>query len=37
MNKAIENNPYQDPIFKKRLIQHLKQMVHAQLLIEKES
>ncbi|HQR94035.1 MAG: hypothetical protein B7Y15_08525 [Bacteroidetes bacterium 24-39-8] len=37
MNKAIENNPYQDPLFKKRLIQHLKQMVHAQLLIEKES
>jgi AcrR family transcriptional regulator len=37
MNKPLENNPYQDPLFKKRLIQHLKQMVHAQLLIEKES
>jgi hypothetical protein len=36
MNKAADNNPYQDPQFKKRLIQHLKQMIHAQLLIEKD-
>ncbi len=36
MNKDSDNNPYQDPQFKKRLIQHLKQMIHAQLLIEKD-
>ncbi len=36
LNKAFDENPYQDPLFKKRLIQHLKQMVHAQLLIEKD-
>ncbi len=36
MNKEFENNPYQDPQFKKRLILHLKQMIHAQLLIEKD-
>jgi AcrR family transcriptional regulator len=36
MNKAADNNPYQDLQFKKRLIQHLKQMIHAQLLIEKD-
>jgi len=36
LNKEFENNPYQDPQFKKRLILHLKQMIHAQLLIEKD-
>lgn len=36
MNKPLENNPYEDPYFKKRLIQHLKQMVRTQLLIEQE-
>ncbi len=36
MNKEFDNNPYQDPLFKKRLTLHLKQMIHAQLLFEKD-
>jgi AcrR family transcriptional regulator len=36
MNKEYGENPFNDPQLKKRLIQHIKQMIHAYLLIEND-
>jgi AcrR family transcriptional regulator len=36
MNKEYGSNPYNDPQLKKRLVQHIKQMIHAHLLIEND-
>jgi len=33
MHASVNHNPYQDPKFKKRMIEHIKQMVHAHLII----
>ncbi|MCX6335860.1 MAG: TetR family transcriptional regulator [Bacteroidetes bacterium] len=33
MHASTNHNPYQDPKFKKRIIEHIQQMVHAHLII----
>ncbi len=36
LNKDPDHDPYRDPNFKKRLITHIKQMIHAHLLINND-